>query len=171
MRWSATLFGAACAGLAGAYLSVGDLGVFRDGMTGGRGFLALAAVMFGAWRLWGASAACLLFAAADALQLRLQGGAAVPGSVWIAVAVIVVVLALAYAYRHRNALRVGPLVLRGSVVIALVLLGIWAPPIAPPAPIWLILPYVLALIALAAGDKRRGTAPAALTVPYRRGDA
>src|SRR5207247_1802396 len=60
------------AALGGAYLSIGDVGLFRDQMTAGRGFLAFAAVIFGGWRPAGVFAACTLFGMSDALQLRLQ---------------------------------------------------------------------------------------------------
>ena len=80
----------AMAGAAGAYLSVGRLGLFNEGMTGGRGFLALAAVIFGGWRPLGVMGAALVFGAADALQLRLQSYAAIPRQVWLAIAVVAV---------------------------------------------------------------------------------
>jgi len=59
------------AGLGGAYLSVGEVGAFNSNMTAGRGFIVIAAVIFGGWTLRGAVAGCLLFGGADALRLAL----------------------------------------------------------------------------------------------------
>ena len=62
----------AVAGLGGAVLSLQQVGTFTDGMTGGRGYLALASLIVGRWTPSGAAAACLVFGAADAFGLRLQ---------------------------------------------------------------------------------------------------
>lgn len=62
---------AAMAGLGGAFLTLSGQGQFTNNMTAGRGFLAIAAVIFGAWTLRGTLAGCLLFGAADALRLAL----------------------------------------------------------------------------------------------------
>jgi general nucleoside transport system permease protein len=67
----------ALAGLAGAYLAL-DQHQFTDGMTAGRGFIALAAVIFGRWDPKRVALACLLFAAAETLQIQLQGAQAIP---------------------------------------------------------------------------------------------
>lgn len=61
------------AGLGGAVLSLQQVGTFTDGMTGGRGYLALASLIVGRWHPFGAAAACLVFGAAEAFELRLQG--------------------------------------------------------------------------------------------------
>lgn len=67
------------AAMGGAHLTLVQLSFFTDGMTQGRGFIALAAVIFGRWHPVGAFGAALLFASAEALQLRLQAvGANVP---------------------------------------------------------------------------------------------
>jgi simple sugar transport system permease protein len=63
----------ALAGLGGAVLSLQQVGTFTDGMTNGRGYIALAAIIVGRWMPLGALLGCLLFGAADALQLRVQG--------------------------------------------------------------------------------------------------
>lgn len=63
--------GGALAGLGGAFLSV-QLGVYRDGMTQGRGWIAIAIVTFARWNPWAALAGSLLFGVADSLQLYLQ---------------------------------------------------------------------------------------------------
>ena len=63
----------AFAGLGGAVLVLQDVGTFTDGMTGGRGFLALAALIVGRWTPFGALFSCLIFGAASALEVRLAG--------------------------------------------------------------------------------------------------
>lgn len=62
----------ALAGLAGAQLAVGDIGFFTEKMSAGRGFIALAAVIFGRWRPLPVLAASLFFGFAEALALRLK---------------------------------------------------------------------------------------------------
>jgi ABC-type uncharacterized transport system permease subunit len=59
-------------GVGGAYLVVAETGVFTTNMTAGRGFIVIAAVIFGGWTLRGTILGCLLFGGADALQLNLQ---------------------------------------------------------------------------------------------------
>jgi len=63
----------AIAGLGGGAIVLQDVGTFTDGMTGGSGFLALAALIVGRWSPWGAILSCLIFGAASALEVRLQG--------------------------------------------------------------------------------------------------
>jgi simple sugar transport system permease protein len=78
MQYLALVLGGILCGLAGAYLSVGDLSLFRENMTFGRGFIALAAVYFAAGRPRLTAAACLLFGLFDALQFRLQTTSNIP---------------------------------------------------------------------------------------------
>ncbi len=72
IRWGATLFGGACAGLAGATLVLWISDTFVEGMTSGRGFIALALVLFGGYRPLRILGGALLFGLASALQFRLQ---------------------------------------------------------------------------------------------------
>ena len=72
VRAKAVLLGAALASLGGAWLAA-DQHQFTEGMSAGRGYIALAAVIFGKWRPGPAAAACLLFAFAESLQIQLQG--------------------------------------------------------------------------------------------------
>ena len=60
-------------GLAGTYLSVGQSAGFLPNMTAGKGFIALAALIFAKWRAWPALGACFLFGLLDAVAIRLQG--------------------------------------------------------------------------------------------------
>jgi general nucleoside transport system permease protein len=71
-RYGATIIGAALAGLGGAYLSIGEVDLYSDGMVAGRGFIALAAVIFGRWTPLGAAGACLFFGFFNGLQIALQ---------------------------------------------------------------------------------------------------
>ncbi len=73
LRDASTAFAGLMAGLAGAYLSIGVVGIFNEGITAGRGFIALAAFYFGRNRPWQTAACALLFGFFDALQIRLQG--------------------------------------------------------------------------------------------------
>jgi simple sugar transport system permease protein len=70
-RYLAVVASGVLAAVGGAYLSIGFLGSFNQGMTAGRGYIALAAVIFGAWRPGGALAAALLFGFSSALAQRL----------------------------------------------------------------------------------------------------
>lgn len=72
MRYAGVLISGAGAALAGAYLMLCDVGLFRDNIVSGQGFIALAVVILGAWKPGRVVAAALLFGAADALQLSLQ---------------------------------------------------------------------------------------------------
>jgi ABC-type uncharacterized transport system permease subunit len=70
-RYAAVVTSGILAALGGAYLSIGFVNSFNQNMTAGRGFIALAAVIFGNWRPWGAAAAALLFGFSSALAQRL----------------------------------------------------------------------------------------------------
>lgn len=74
MRYSAVLISGALAALGGAFLAF-EQHSFTDGMSAGRGYIALAAMIIGKWTPFGAAAASLLFAFAEALQLNLQSAA------------------------------------------------------------------------------------------------
>ena len=71
-RYVAVLLSGMMAGFAGAYFTLGSVGRFDQVMTAGRGFISLAAVIFGNWSPFGAFGASLIFGFADALQSRLS---------------------------------------------------------------------------------------------------
>ena len=72
VRYGAVILSGALAAAGGAYLSLGFVETFDQNMTAGRGFIALAALIFGSWRPFGAAAACLLFGFSSALSDNLQ---------------------------------------------------------------------------------------------------
>jgi general nucleoside transport system permease protein len=82
-RYAAVIVSGMLSALGGAYLSIGYLGSFNENMTAGRGFIGLAALIFGNWRPFGAFAAALLFGFSTALQFRLADQ-----SVWPSQAVL-----------------------------------------------------------------------------------
>lgn len=114
LRYGAVIFSGMMAAAGGCLLSIGNIHTFTEGMTNGTGYLAIAAIIFGNWKIGRTALACLLFGAASALQFQLP------------------------------------------------LLGIQVP-----TALLIMLPYLLALIAVA-GLIGRQTAPAALTQPYQR---
>ncbi len=87
LRYRAMILCGALCGIAGAYLSTAHAAGFVRDMTAGKGYLALAAMIFGKWRPVPTVLACLLFAFAEALQIRLQG-VEIPGVGEIPVQVI-----------------------------------------------------------------------------------
>jgi simple sugar transport system permease protein len=103
VRWAATLFGGACAGLAGASLVLWISDAFVEGMTSGRGFIALALVLFGSFQPLRIALGALLFGAASALQFRLQAaGVAIPYSLLLMLPYALTLLVLAlFAGRAR----------------------------------------------------------------------
>jgi len=72
IRYVNVILGGMIAGLAGAWFSLETVGSFEDVMTGGKGFIALAAMIFGNWSPFGAFAGALLFGFAEALEIKLQ---------------------------------------------------------------------------------------------------
>ncbi len=73
IRYAAVLVSGALAAIGGAYLSIGQSSLFTRNMTAGRGFIALAALIFGKWRPVQTMLACLLFGFADAAAIQMQG--------------------------------------------------------------------------------------------------
>ena len=95
----AVLFAGAMAGLAGATLVLAQAGTFVEGMSAGRGFIAIAIVVLGRWRPLGVAAAALLFGAANSLQVLFQsmGWSGVPYQLFLALPYVLTLLVLAGA--------------------------------------------------------------------------
>ena len=94
VRYVAVGLSGILAGLGGVYLAL-DQHQFTDGMTAGRGFIALAAVIFGRWDPWRAAGACLLFAAAETLQIQLQSVGFIPAQFVAMIPYLLTIIALA----------------------------------------------------------------------------
>ena len=95
MRYIGVLIGGATAGMAGAYLVLAQIGLFRESIVAGQGFIALGIVIFGRWNPLKAALAALVFGACDALQLSLQlGGASIPPQLLAALPYLVTILAI-----------------------------------------------------------------------------
>jgi simple sugar transport system permease protein len=93
-RFRAVVLGGAIAALGGVFLSLGELDLYSDGMTAGRGFIALAAVIFGRWTALGATGAALFFGFFAALQYSLQR-AGIPSELMQALPYLAALVALA----------------------------------------------------------------------------
>ena len=77
-RYYGVLISGAFAGLAGAYLAIEHTGMYVEGMTQGKGYIALAAMIFGNWKPYGALGAACLFGCAEALSLRVMQNKIIP---------------------------------------------------------------------------------------------
>jgi simple sugar transport system permease protein len=78
MRYAGVLISGILAGIGGAYLSIGQSSLFTRNMTSGRGFIALAALIFGKWRPVQTMLACLLFGFTEAVTIQMQGVVKLP---------------------------------------------------------------------------------------------
>lgn len=96
MRYVAVIISGFLAGLGGASIALGNSGIYREGMVSGRGFIALAAMIFGNWNPKGTLWACLLFGFAEAFQIKAQGfGWNLPTEIYSSLPYLLTMLALA----------------------------------------------------------------------------
>lgn len=90
-------------GMAGAYLSVGVVGTFTENMTAQRGFIVIAAVIFGGWTLSGTVLGCLLFGGADALRLSLPAiGLTINAQLLIAAPYLLALIGLSFVSQRQR---------------------------------------------------------------------
>jgi simple sugar transport system permease protein len=102
IRYSGVLLSGVLAGMAGAFLTLASADQFRENMSAGRGFIALAALIFGRWHPLGAAAAAFGFGFFEALQMRLQGqplfGVQLPTDLLLMLPYLLTVIALAGSF-------------------------------------------------------------------------
>jgi simple sugar transport system permease protein len=95
VRYIAVVISGCLASLGGAYLTLVQVRFFAEGMSAGKGFIAIAALIFGRWHPVGSALACLLFGATEALQLRIQAlGANIPYQFLVMLPYVIALLAL-----------------------------------------------------------------------------
>jgi simple sugar transport system permease protein len=100
-RYLALIIGGALAGLGGAYLAIGNLGLFWTNMTSGRGYIAIAVVVFSRWDPFRSLLGALLFGFANALQLTLQTlNAPIPSEVLLMLPYVVTIIVLVIISRQ-----------------------------------------------------------------------
>jgi ABC-type uncharacterized transport system permease subunit len=105
MRCQALVIGGALMGVAGAYLTISQFNAFTFGVVSGRGWVAIALVVFGMWSPWRCAAGALLFAALEALQLRLQAHNVfnLPYQVFLMLPFVMTIVAMALVSRNARA--------------------------------------------------------------------
>jgi ABC-type uncharacterized transport system permease subunit len=159
MKYIAVMVSGILAGLAGAFLA-DFAGIYREGQTGGRGFIGLAAMIFGNWRPGGLAAGAGLFGYTDAVQSR--GQATAVHSLLLLVALLLVAIAAYQIWRRRLLPAVG-------AIAAAALVFVWFE-VTQDVPIELVpyTPYILTLLVLALASQRLRM-PAADGIPWRKG--
>jgi simple sugar transport system permease protein len=163
------------AGLGGAFLVLESVGRFQKLMTSGRGFIALAVMIFGRWTPVGAFGAALLFGFAEALGVRLQFGdinhlyalMIIIGVILLAVGGFQLVRKLMLKHRTIKAYACIALVLLLGLATLIVANQIEFPAIVIPIEFLGLLPYILTILVLT-GFVRRAVGPAAIGRPYEK---
>jgi len=161
-KFIGVLVSGALAGLGGGYLALVAANVYRDGQTGGRGYIGLAAMIFGNWRPGGLVGGAALFGYTDAVQLR--GGGSTVHAMLLMLAVLIVGIGLWQVLRKRR-------LVQGSVaIVAGLLVATWYfVSKTVPDEFTGMTPYVATLLVLAFASQRLRM-PAADGVPYRKGE-
>ncbi|WP_067172383.1 ABC transporter permease [Microtetraspora niveoalba] len=162
-KWIAVIISGGLAGLGGAFLSLVAAGIYRDGQTGGRGYIGLAAMIFGNWRPGGLAGGAALFGYTDALQLR-QGGVSVHALLLVVALLLaaVAVYQLVRQRRNKAALVAG--------IAAMAVFALFALTDTVPEAFTSFTPHLTTLLVLSLASQRLRM-PAADGVPYRRGQA
>jgi simple sugar transport system permease protein len=161
-KFVAVLVSGGLAGLAGGFLAMVASSNYRDGQTGGRGYIGLAAMIFGNWRPGGLLMGSSLFGYTETLGLR-QGGS----SVHALLLVLAVLAVLGAVWQLRRGKRLAAvLTLAAGILMGLLYFSIDE----VPGDFTVMTPYVITLLVLAFASQRLRM-PAADGVIYRRGSA
>ena len=161
MKFIAVVVSGGLAGLAGTFL-VDFGGLYREGQTGGRGYIGLAAMIFGNWRPGGLAAGATLFGYTDAVQSR--GGGPAIFALLIFVAVALAAIGLMWIRTRRTVAAAVALVAAAGVAV-----WYWLAPAASiPAELVPYTPQIITLVVLALASQRLRM-PAADGLPWRRG--
>ena len=160
MKYCAVLASGAFAGIGGAFLAIVAGNGYREGQTAGRGFIGLAAMIFGNWRPGGLAAGAGLFGYTDALQLR-RGGESVH-ALLLLVGVLLIATAVWLVSRK--------MLLTGFICAAVGAAGLawYSQTDVVPGDFTTMTPYITTLLVLALASQRLRM-PAADGLPYRRG--
>ncbi|GAB2912580.1 ABC transporter permease [Rhodococcus aerolatus] len=159
MKYLAVIASGGFAGLGGAFLAVVAAGIYREGQTGGRGYIGLAAMLFGNWRPGGLAMGSLLFGYTDAVQLR---GADVR-PLLLLVGCLLVAMAIV-ALLRRQAVRAAV-----AFVVGVVVGGTYFVVDAVPPQFTSATPYVATLLVLALASQRLRP-PAAVGLRFAKGE-
>jgi len=161
-KFIGVLVSGALAGLGGGYLALVAANIYRDGQTGGRGYIGLAAMIFGNWRPGGLVGGATLFGYTDAVQLR--GGGTTVHAMLLLLAVLIVGIGLWQLLRRRRAVQ-GVLAIAAGAIVA-----VWYfVSETVPDEFTGMTPYVATLLVLAFASQRLRM-PAADGQPYRKGE-
>ncbi|MGH9166304.1 MAG: ABC transporter permease [Acidimicrobiia bacterium] len=161
MKYYGVVISGALAGLGGAFLVLVQAGIYREGQTAGRGFIGLAALIFGNWRPGGVLVGSALFGFADALRLRQQGAV---HALLLYLALALGLLALRGLVRRKPALALVP------ALAGLAFFAWFSFTERVPSEFVFITPYLVTLLVLALATQRLRP-PAADGLRYRKGEA
>jgi simple sugar transport system permease protein len=161
MKYYGVILSGALAGFGGAFLPLVQSGIYREGQTGGRGFIGLASLIFGNWRPTGVLAGAGLFGFGDSLRFR--GQEAVRG-LFLAIAIGLALYAAWSYYKKKGRSAV---ILGGAALLSFVLFVLIE---EPPTQLIGVTPYVITLLTLTVAMQRLRM-PAADGARYRKGEA
>ncbi|WP_069814673.1 ABC transporter permease [Streptomyces sp. TP-A0874] len=159
-KYAAVLISGGLAGLGGAFLSLVSIHIYNEGQTGGRGYIGLAAMIFGNWRPGGLAMGAGLFGFTDALQLR--GGGSSLHALLLLLAVVTLGLAVWKLYRKRYAIAA----VNAGIGAVLVFWYVMTDEL--PGELVRAAPYITTLLVLALFAQRLRL-PAAIGKAYRKG--
>jgi ABC-type uncharacterized transport system permease subunit len=161
MKYYAVVISGALSGLAGAFLVLVQAGIYREGMSGGRGFIGLGALIFGNWMPVGVLSGSVVFGFGDSLRFR---GPDVVRSFILAVAIALLIAGIFAMTRAR----VQRAVIQGSVGVGFLVFYMLVSEV--PSQLLAATPYLITLLVLAAATQRLRM-PAADGARYAKGEA